>query len=48
MYFNDGSDPWMVEENHIRVFDFSEYSNAATSAQLAVAILFTLALRMLL
>ena len=23
MYFNDGSDPWNIEENHIRVFDFS-------------------------
>ena len=22
MYFNDGSDPWNVEENHIRVFNF--------------------------
>jgi hypothetical protein len=22
MYFNDGTDPWNIEENHIRVFDF--------------------------
>ena len=29
MYFNDGSDPWTVEENYIRVFDFKGNSNAA-------------------
>ena len=32
MYFNDGTNPWEMAENHIRVFDFSgdEYSNAST------------------
>jgi len=32
MYFNDGTNPWDVAENHIRVFDFSgdEYNNAST------------------
>ena len=32
MYFNDGADPWKVEENHIRVFDFSkdQYNSAST------------------
>ena len=32
MYFNDGADPWKVEENHIRVFDFSkdQYNTATT------------------
>ena len=23
MYFNDGEDPWTVEENFIKVFDFN-------------------------
>ena len=27
MYFNDGSNPWETEENHIRVFDFSQHSH---------------------
>ena len=33
MYFNDGTDPWRVEENHIRVFDFSkdQYNVASTN-----------------
>ncbi len=50
MYFNDGSDPWVVEENHIRVFDFSDYSgaNVILSAQLQAALIFTFALRALL
>ena len=32
MYFNDGTNPWEMAENHIRVFDFSgdEYNNAST------------------
>ena len=32
MYFNDGTNPWDVAENHIRVFDFSgdEYNHAST------------------
>ena len=32
MYFNDGADPWNVEENHIRVFDFNDddYNGAGT------------------
>ena len=32
MYFNDGTNPWDVAENHIRVFDFSgdENNNAST------------------
>jgi len=30
MYFNDGTDPWNIEENHIRVFDFNDkYRNSA-------------------
>ena len=28
MYFNDGANPWQVEENHIRVFDFSQRSSS--------------------
>ena len=33
MYFNDGTNPWEMAENHIRVFDFSgdEYNNASTN-----------------
>lgn len=27
MYFNDGEDPWKVEENHIRVFNFNDESS---------------------
>ena len=23
MYFNDGEDPWTIEENFIKVFDFN-------------------------
>ena len=31
MYFDDGTNPWNVEENHIRVFDFSgDQYNAAS------------------
>ena len=32
MYFNDGTNPWEMAENHIRVFDFSgdEYNSAST------------------
>ncbi|TRY74582.1 hypothetical protein TCAL_04595 [Tigriopus californicus] len=29
MYFNDGEDPWKVEENHIRVFNFNDESSGA-------------------
>merc|ERR1712027_121613 len=31
MYFDDGSNPWKVEENHIRVFRFDEtdYSHSS-------------------
>uniref|UniRef100_A0A0K2UZJ1 Putative LOC100745505 [Bombus impatiens] n=1 Tax=Lepeophtheirus salmonis TaxID=72036 RepID=A0A0K2UZJ1_LEPSM len=24
MYFNDGSEPWTVEENYVRVFNFDD------------------------
>ena len=30
MYFNDGEDPWKVEENHIRVFNFDGRNGANT------------------
>ena len=30
MYYNDGEDPWTVEENYIKVFDFSNLSGAPT------------------
>ena len=26
MYFNDGADPWNIEENHIRVTNFTKLS----------------------
>ena len=29
MYFNDGSDPWVIEEKNISVFNFSDYSGGA-------------------
>ena len=31
MYFDDGSNPWKVEENHIRVFRFddTDYSHSS-------------------
>lgn len=34
MYFNDGSNPWEQEENHIRVFNFNDdlYTSLATSS----------------
>ena len=28
MYFNDGEDPWTVEENFIKVFDFNNLNGA--------------------
>ena len=28
MYFNDGANPWQVEENNIQVFNFSQHSSA--------------------
>ena len=37
MYFNDGSDPYNVEDNHIRIFDFSDYSVAASMTSLSIA-----------
>lgn len=36
MYFNDGSDPYNVEDNHIRIFDFSDYSVAASMTSLSI------------
>lgn len=51
MYFNDGSDPWKVEENHIRVFDFDDLNGqsnllpsmtATTMASIVAAIGFLL------
>ena len=29
MYFNDGEDPWTVEENFIKVFDFNNLNVGA-------------------
>jgi len=34
MYFNDGADPWTLEENFIKVFDFSGWSPAEAPALL--------------
>jgi hypothetical protein len=34
MYFNDGTNPWDVAENHIRVFDFSGDDNNNASTKL--------------
>jgi hypothetical protein len=31
MYFNDGSNPWTVDENYIRVFDFSNPDSSGAS-----------------
>lgn len=49
MYFNDGADPWNIEENHIRIFDFQDYNVATNSvvfsSQLLLALIFTTALR---
>ena len=32
MYFDDGADPYKTTENHIRIFDFSDYSVACISS----------------
>ena len=41
MYFNDGSNPYDVDENHIRIFDFSDYSKASlASLSVALALIF--------
>lgn len=32
MYFNDGSDPWTVEENYIKVFDFNDLDSGSTES----------------
>jgi hypothetical protein len=43
MYFNDGADPWKVEENHIRVFDFSQDQyNTASTRKFKISIFFYL------
>ena len=36
MYFNDGADPWINEENHIRIFNFDDdaYSLASINVSL--------------
>ena len=36
MYFNDGTNPWDVAENHIRVFDFSGVENNNASTKLFI------------
>jgi hypothetical protein len=39
MYFNDGANPWTVDENYIRVFDFSNPdSNSAKRTVLNVVV----------
>ncbi len=38
MYFNDGADPWNVEENHIRIFNFDDVSDDASITSVAVAL----------
>ena len=40
MYFNDGSDPWTVEENYIKVFDFANLSGS-TAAWPGILVLLT-------
>ncbi len=32
MYFNDGADPWNVEENHIRVFNFDNLDTSGADS----------------
>ena len=39
MYFNDGSDPWNVEENHIRVFNFDGSSGTTVVPTLIVYVM---------
>ena len=36
MYFNDGSDPYTQEDNHIRIFNFDDYSLATSMTSLSV------------
>ena len=43
MYFNDGTDPWNVEENHIRVFNFQDSdssSSASSTTRFVITALF--------
>lgn len=44
MYFNDGEDPWNVEENHIRIFNFDNLDDGVTvaGASLAATLLITI------
>ncbi len=46
MYFNDGEDPWNVEENHIRIFNFDnlDADGAATLGMATAAFLASLTL----
>ncbi len=38
MYFDDGANPWKVEENHIRVFNFDNLSGANSMFQAISAV----------
>ena len=40
MYFNDGTDPWNVEENHIRVFNFQDSDSSASTTRFVITTLF--------
>lgn len=40
MYFNDGADPWTVEENYHRVFNFDNIG-AGTSLKASISIFVT-------
>ena len=39
MYFDDGADPYKTTENHIRIFDFSDYSVASSISSLSTTAL---------
>jgi len=43
MYFNDGSDPWTVEENYIKVFDFANLSGSTAAWPRILVLLTTMA-----
>ena len=40
MYFNDGEDPWTVEENYIKVFDFTNQNSVSQPALSSLAVIF--------
>lgn len=39
LYFNDGEDPWTVDENYIRVFDFDNLRTKDSGAGTPGAVL---------